>query len=183
MPIRPLLAAVAFLATTAATVVTSQTTPSEKARAFTLDNLTPSPATTDPTPTPQATPTPLPSPDASGPLPPLAAPPLPENAATASTAAPVRAVFTLDTPIQDLLADPAAKGVLDKDLPGMSDDENIDKFKMLSLRSLQPQTGGQLTDALLAKVASDLDVLAGGSGTVTAPVKAGNSKRNRDASR
>ena len=94
----------------------------------------------------------------------------------------MRGIFTLDTPIQDLIADPGAKKVLDKDLPGMSDDENVDKFKTLSLRSLQPQTGGQLTDAMLAKVASDLDVLGGGSGTaaLSAPVKAGNSRRNSD---
>ena len=73
--------------------------------------------------------------------------------------------------------------MLDKDLPGISDDENLDKFKSLSLRSFQPMTGGQLTDAMLAKIASDLDVLAGGTGAVVAPVKVGNAKRGKDDSR
>jgi len=69
--------------------------------------------------------------------------------------------FTLDTPIKDLIADPAAKAVLDKDLPGMSSDENLPKFEDKSLRELQPLTGGQLTDALLKRVAGDLAAIGG----------------------
>ena len=176
MPNRPLLAAVALLGAITSTVVAQHTKPSAKAKAFTLDSVEPSATPTD------AAPTPSPTADIPAPTPTLTAPALPETDAVATTAAPVRGIFTLDTPIQDLIADPGAKKVLDKDLPGMSDDENVDKFKTLSLRSLQPQTGGQLTDAMLAKVASDLDVLGGGSGTaaLTAPVKAGNSRRNSD---
>ena len=64
--------------------------------------------------------------------------------------------FTLDSPIAELIADPGAKAVLDRDLPGMSDDANLDKFKSMSLRQFQPMTGGQMTDALLAKVGADL---------------------------
>ena len=72
--------------------------------------------------------------------------------------APAAAVghFTLDTPIKDLIADPAAKAVLDKNLPGMSSDENLPKFEDKSLRQLQPLSGGQLTDALMKQVAADL---------------------------
>jgi hypothetical protein len=64
--------------------------------------------------------------------------------------------FTLDTPISALIADPAAKAVLDKDLPGMSTDSNLPKFEDKSLRQLQPMTGGQLTDDLLKKTGDDL---------------------------
>ncbi len=74
----------------------------------------------------------------------------------APAAASINAHFTLDTPIKDLIADPQAKAVLDKDLPGMSADENLPKFEDKSLRQLQPLTGGQLTDDLLKKVATDL---------------------------
>lgn len=80
--------------------------------------------------------------------------------------APVSAAahYTLDTPIKDLIADPAAKAVLDKDLPGMSSDENLPKFEDKSLRQLQPMTGGQLTDDLLKQVAGDLAAIGGNDG-------------------
>jgi hypothetical protein len=74
----------------------------------------------------------------------------------APAAPSIEAHYTLDTPIKDLIADPAAKAVLDKDLPGMSSDENLPKFEDKSLRELQPMTGGQLTDAMLKQVATDL---------------------------
>ena len=172
MSIRLLLSSAVLIAAAASAGAGQKIAPRKAAEAFTLDSIAPTPETSA-TPEPTASPT-------------VAAPSIPENAALATPAPPaIRAVFTLDTPIQDLLADPGAKAVLDKDLPGMSDDENLDKFKMLGLRALQPQTGGQLTDAMLAKVASDLDVLGGGTGAAVmpAPVKAGNSKRNRDNSR
>jgi hypothetical protein len=72
-----------------------------------------------------------------------------------------QAHFTLDTPIRVLIADPAAKAVLDKDLPGLSTDENLAKFEDKSLRQFQPLTGGQLTDALLAKTGKDLAAIDG----------------------
>ena len=74
---------------------------------------------------------------------------------------PVAAHYTLDTPISDLIADPAARAVLDKDLPGMSSDENLPKFEDRSLRELQPLSGGQLTEALLKQVAGDLAAIGG----------------------
>ena len=48
--------------------------------------------------------------------------------------------------------------MLDRDLPGLSSDENFAKFSGKSLREFQPLTGGQLTDALLAKVEADMKV-------------------------
>ncbi|WP_174292883.1 hypothetical protein [Sphingomonas bacterium] len=177
MSIRLILPAIALLATAA----TSQQSPVDKARTFTLDGLAPGPA-----PTADASPTGA----APQPAPTLAVPASPESAAVVSPPTEpmpvIRAVFTLDTPIQDLIANLGAKAVLDKDLPGMSDDENLDKFKTLSLHGLQPQTGGQLTDAMLAKVAADLDVLGGGSNAAMTPaplLKPGNAKRNGDGTR
>lgn len=73
-----------------------------------------------------------------------------------AAAAATDAHYTLDTPIKVLIADPVAKAVLDKDLPGMSSDDNLPKFEDKSLRQLQPLTGGQLTDAMLKQVATDL---------------------------
>lgn len=64
--------------------------------------------------------------------------------------------FSLDTPIADLIADPRAKAILDRDVPGLSDDANLSKFQALSLRKLAPLSGGQMTAALLEKVGTDL---------------------------
>ncbi|WP_375396036.1 hypothetical protein [uncultured Sphingomonas sp.] len=72
----------------------------------------------------------------------------------------VPAVFTLDTPISQIIADPKAKVVLDTDLPGLSTDTNLAKFQSMSLRQFQPMTGGQMTDALLAKTGADLAAIA-----------------------
>lgn len=72
--------------------------------------------------------------------------------------------YTLNTPIKDLVADPQAKAVLDKDLPGLSTDDNLSKFEDKSLREFQPLTGGQLTDDLLKKTGEDLAAIGGGDG-------------------
>ena len=98
---------------------------------------------------------------------------LASGAAFAQTDAPaaLNAHYTLDTPIKNLIADPQAKAVLDKDLPGMSSDENLPKFEDKSLRELQPLSGGQLTDALLKQVAADL-VAIGGDAPAATPTDA-----------
>jgi hypothetical protein len=90
------------------------------------------------------------------PSPPAAATPLPSG-------------FTLDTPIATLIADPAAKAVLDRDLPGLTEDANLPKFEGLSLREFQPLTGGQLDDALLAKVGDHLGGIGSASAEGTKP--------------
>jgi len=90
---------------------------------------------------------------------------VPESAATATTplASAATGPFTLDTPIIELIADPRAKAVLDKDMPGLSGDKNLDKFKYLSLRKFQPLTGGQLTDDLLNATGNDLAAISSGA--------------------
>lgn len=79
----------------------------------------------------------------------------PANAADVAPRAPV-AKFSLDTPIAELIADRRAKAAIDKHLPGLSFDKNLDKFSAMSLRQLQPQSGGRLTDALMEQVGADL---------------------------
>jgi hypothetical protein len=64
--------------------------------------------------------------------------------------------FNLDTPIQDLLANEAAKAVLDKDMPGLTALPQLEMIKGLSLRQLQPYSDGKLTDEILAKTGTDL---------------------------
>lgn len=69
---------------------------------------------------------------------------------------PVAAKYNLDTPIETLMADPAAKAVMDADFPGMANHPMYDSFKGFSLRALAPLSNGKITDALLTKAAADL---------------------------
>ena len=77
---------------------------------------------------------------------------------TAPAAAPQAAPagFTLDTPIQDIAANPAGRAVLDKDLPTLRSNPSYEQFKMLSLTELVPYSDGKLTPQLLARTQSDL---------------------------
>ncbi|QNQ08888.1 hypothetical protein [Sphingomonas alpina] len=84
---------------------------------------------------------------ASGPAPvPPAAPATPAGGAK----------FTLDTPLADIVADPAGKAVIDKDLPGLTSLEQFDTFKGASLNQVVPFSNGALTPEKLAQVAADL---------------------------
>ena len=47
------------------------------------------------------------------------------------------------TPIGELAADPAAKAVLDKELPGVTQHPAYDQFKGMTLRQLQPMAGSR----------------------------------------
>ena len=102
-----------------------------------------------------------------------AEPAAPVAAATPPAPAPPAGGYSLDTPIADLIAEPRAKAILDRDVPGMSDDPNLPKFQSLSLRKLAPLSGGQMTPTLLAKVAADLAAIEGAS----APAKKVQSRR------
>ena len=102
-----------------------------------------------------------------------AAPVAPVAAATPPAPAVAAGGYSIDTPIADLIAEPRAKAILDRDVPGMSDDPNLPKFQSLSLRKLAPLSGGQMTPALLAKVAADLAAIEGAS----TPVKKVQSRR------
>jgi hypothetical protein len=66
------------------------------------------------------------------------------------------AKFSLDTPIQELYADEAAKAVMDKHIPGLTTIPQYEMIKAISLRQLQPYSDGKLTDELLAAVDADL---------------------------
>ena len=140
----PLLALTASPLSAVHAIQTGSRTATDSAKAFSLDLPAATP-TTDATPPSQTE---------------AALPHLP--AAAVPEAAPATFIgFTLDTPIAQLLADRRAKAVLDRDLPGLSDDPNLLKFASVSLRQFQPMTGGQLTDTLLAKTGSDLAALGG----------------------
>jgi hypothetical protein len=88
------------------------------------------------------------------------------NAALAQSAAPAPApsplasqALSVDAPIEILVATPAAKAVLDADVPGLTTHPAFDKFKHESLRSVAPKFGGAITDKDVAKVQADLAAL------------------------
>lgn len=67
-----------------------------------------------------------------------------------------RARFSLDTPVEAIVADEKAKAVLEANLPGITTHEHYEMFKTMSLRQLAGMAPDRLTPEVLAKVDTDL---------------------------
>jgi hypothetical protein len=67
--------------------------------------------------------------------------------------------LSIDTPIEEIVAVPAGKDVLDKDIPGLTTHAMYEQFKSMSLKDLQPMSQGQITDDQVKKVSDDLAAL------------------------
>lgn len=74
--------------------------------------------------------------------------------ATAAPATPH--LTTKDTTIGDLLADPAAKAIVDKHIPGLSDNPSIAMASAMTLRAIQPMAADKITEPMLDAVDADL---------------------------
>lgn len=85
------------------------------------------------------------------------------HAADTKAAAPAAkaAYSTEETPLGELLDDPAAKAVLAKHLPDIVNGEGIDMARGMTLKGLQGYAADQVTDAKLAAIDADLKQLAG----------------------
>lgn len=79
--------------------------------------------------------------------------------ADAPAAAATHALTTADTTIGDLLDNPAARAVIDKNLPGFSTNPQIEMARSLTLKQLQGFSPESFTDAVLAKIDADLAAL------------------------
>ncbi len=66
------------------------------------------------------------------------------------------AAFSIDTPIEALMADERAKAVLMKHLGPVDQHPAYADFKALSLKTLAPFSQGLITEELLGKIAADL---------------------------
>ncbi len=64
--------------------------------------------------------------------------------------------FTLDTPLQDIVADEKGKAVIEKHFPGMIAMPEYEMFKAIGLNQLKPYANGKITDEMLAATAADL---------------------------
>ncbi len=62
----------------------------------------------------------------------------------------------LDTPIEQIVAEPQGKAILDANIPTLTGHEQYETFKTLSLRQLQPLSGGLIPDAALEKTEAQL---------------------------
>jgi len=87
-----------------------------------------------------------------------AAAPQATTPAPAPAPAPAAAAkFSLDTPIETLVADPAAKKVLDTDMGGdITANPSYEQFKGMSFNQVKPFAPDKLPDALMTKLATDL---------------------------
>lgn len=75
----------------------------------------------------------------------------------AAAAAPAAAAkFTLDTPIETLVADEKAKTVIEANFPGISTHASYDMFKAMSLTQLGGMAPDQVTPEKLAKTKTEL---------------------------
>lgn len=86
---------------------------------------------------------------------------VPSAAALAQAPAPATASagLTLDSSIETLMADPGAKAVVLASLPDLDAAPGYDQFKVVSLRRLQPHSGGKITDENLAAIEAGLKAL------------------------
>lgn len=79
--------------------------------------------------------------------------------ALAQAPAAAAALNVESTPIETIAANPAAKAVLDKDLPGLTTHEAYDQFKAMTLSQVAPMSQGAITPEALKTVQADLDKL------------------------
>jgi len=92
----------------------------------------------------------------------LAAAALPAAAIAAEPAAPAVAepakpkYTTAETDIGTLLDDHAAKAIIDKHIPGMTSNEQIEMARSMTLKAIQTYAPDDVTDERLAKIDADL---------------------------
>jgi len=68
-------------------------------------------------------------------------------------------VYTEDTPVEQIAADPSAAAVLNKDIPDLLKDSRYPMFKSMSLKQMQQASGGDLSHETVNKAVADLQAL------------------------
>ena len=77
----------------------------------------------------------------------------------APAAAPAGKPSVETTTIGDLIANPAAKAVLAKDIPELLSYDGLDQIKGMTLRAVEPYSEGKIDDAKLTAIQKDFDAL------------------------
>lgn len=75
-----------------------------------------------------------------------------QTAAPATTTATAAHYSTSSTEIGTLLDDPAAKALLDKYIPGMSTNDQVDMARGMTLKDIQQYSPDQINDKVLANL-------------------------------
>lgn len=88
-----------------------------------------------------------------------ASPALAQSAVAPTPAVASAAAFSADTPLEVVVANPAAKAALDKTLPNLAAHPAFEQFKAMSLRQLQPYASDKISEEQVAKVDADLKAL------------------------
>lgn len=84
-----------------------------------------------------------------------AVPAIAQTAAPTATAGTAAHYTTADTDIGTLLDDPAAKALLDKYIPGMTSNDQIDMARAMTLKTIQQYSPDKITDKVLADLDAD----------------------------
>jgi hypothetical protein len=77
-------------------------------------------------------------------------------AAPAAPAASAAAYSTATTELGTLLDDPAAKAIIDKHIPELSSNPQIEMARSMTLKTIQAYAADQITDEKLALIDADL---------------------------
>lgn len=64
--------------------------------------------------------------------------------------------LSIDSKIGDLLANPKAKAILDKAMPGFSTNPQMSMAKGMTLKMIAPMSGGKITPAILKALDEEL---------------------------
>lgn len=75
--------------------------------------------------------------------------------AALAQAAPSAPYSTTTTEIGILLDDPAAKAILDKHVPGMTTNDQVDMARAMTLKDVQQYSPDAITDKVLAAIDAD----------------------------
>ena len=70
-----------------------------------------------------------------------------------------QAYSTAETTLGVLLEDPAAKAIIDKHIPGLTDNPSISLAAGMTLKALQAMAGDKVTDEMLAAVDADFKAM------------------------
>jgi hypothetical protein len=87
----------------------------------------------------------------------IATPALAQTAASAPAAAAVKGKLnTTDTDLGTLLDNPAAKAIVEKHIPGMTTNDQVEMARGMTLKAIQQYASEEVTDARLAAIDADL---------------------------
>ncbi len=79
--------------------------------------------------------------------------------APSASATEQQQAMTLDTPLEQIVANAKGKAIIDQRVPGLTTHAMWDMFKAMSLNQLAPMAGDMLPESQLSLIAADLAAL------------------------